>query len=245
MSAHEHPTEPLQEQLAQERAARRLAEQQLADLVARVDNAQRLATMGDYDWHVATDTNTWSDELYRIYGYEPGSIEPSYAVFLEHVHPDDRERVTEVHRHAYATGEPYEMIERIVRPDGEVRHLSSNGQVVCDASGTPLRFRGTCIDVTERVLAEQEREDAARRLGEAQQRRRQASEINDNVVQGLTAALYAGQLGDHVRAADYVQQTLAAACRMMTELMDVPGAGDPTLVRSRAADLGGGSGLDP
>ena len=65
MAAHEDPTEPLQDQVAQERAARRLAEQQLADLVARVDNAQRLATMGDYDWLVATDTNTWSDELYR------------------------------------------------------------------------------------------------------------------------------------------------------------------------------------
>ena len=48
----------LQEQLARQSAARHLAEQQLADLAARVDNAQRLATMGDYDWHVASDTNT-------------------------------------------------------------------------------------------------------------------------------------------------------------------------------------------
>ncbi|MDO3394731.1 PAS domain-containing protein [Nocardioides sp. SOB44] len=229
----------LQEQLARQSAARHLAEQQLADLAARVDNAQRLATMGDYDWHVASDTNTWSDELFRIYGYEPGAIEPSYAVFLEHVHPDDRERVTAAHQHAYATGEPYEMVERIVRPDGQVRHLSSNGQVVCDTDGTPLRLRGTCIDITDRVLAEQEREEAARQLGEMHQRRRQASEINDNVVQGLTAALYAGQLGDHERAAEYVQQTLAAACRMMTELMDAPGADDPALVRSRAAEVGG------
>ncbi len=241
MAPDEQPETGRPDELAREREARRLAEQRLADLAARVDNAQRLAAMGDYDWHVATDTNTWSDELYRIYGYEPGSIEPSYAVFLEHVHPDDRERVAEVHRHAYATGEPYEMVERIVRPDGEVRHLSSNGQVVCDANGTPLRFRGTCIDITDRVLAEQQREEAARLLGEVQQRRRQASEINDNVVQGLTAALYAGQLGDHARAADYVQQTLASACRMMTELMDAPGADDPALVRTQPADLGGGA----
>ena len=47
---------------------------ELADLRSRVDNAQMLANMGDYDWHIETDTNTWSDQLFRIYGYEPGEI---------------------------------------------------------------------------------------------------------------------------------------------------------------------------
>ncbi len=56
--------------------ARIHAEERLADLAARVDNAQQLAGMGDYDWHIATDTNTWSDQLYRIYGHEPQAIQP-------------------------------------------------------------------------------------------------------------------------------------------------------------------------
>ena len=63
-----------------------------------------------------------------------------------------------MHQQAYATGEPYQMIERIVRPDGSVRYLSSNGQVVMDEHGAPVRMRGTCIDITDRVLAERERE---------------------------------------------------------------------------------------
>ncbi len=50
------------------------------------------------------------------------------------------------------------MIERIVRPDGEVRYLSSNGEVMMAADGNPVRMRGTCIDITERILAEQDRE---------------------------------------------------------------------------------------
>ena len=79
---------------------------------------------------------------------------PNYEQFLSMVHPDDRERIRAIHQQAYATGEPYEMIERIVRPDGEVRYLSSNGQVVTDETGTPVRMRGTCIDITERVHAE-------------------------------------------------------------------------------------------
>jgi PAS domain S-box-containing protein len=217
----------------------RLAEvsAELADLRSRVDNAQQLADMGDYDWHIETDTNTWSDQLFRIYGYEPGAIEPAYEVFMQHVHPEDRDTVRAVHQHAYATGEPYEMIERIVRPDGEVRHLASNGQVVTDENGNPVRFRGTCIDITERVRAEQRHEQVAVRLAGAEQARRQAGELNDNVVQGLTAALYAAELGDLSRAKAYVEETLANASRILDDL--VLAGGDPDLQRQAAARLGG------
>ena len=131
---------------------------------ARVDSAQQLAEMGDYDWHIPSDTNTWSDQLFRIYGYEPGSFHPSYEKFLSLIHPEDRDRISAVHQQAYATGEPYQMIERIVRPDGEVRYLSSNGEVILDADNTPVRMRGTCVDITERVLGDRERERIAARF---------------------------------------------------------------------------------
>ncbi|WP_019875273.1 response regulator [Sporichthya polymorpha] len=311
-----------------ERAARHTAEAELSDLRARVDNAQRLAHMGDYDWHIATDTNRWSDQLFRIYGYEPQAFHPSYERFLAHVHPDDRDRITAVHQHAYETGEPYEMIERIVRPDGEVRFLASNGQVVRDECGVPVRMRGTCLDVTERIVAEQARERLAARihrlvesspdailltdaggsvvlanvgahrllggdpvgtpadrisprllaggheilangldgrpleldvtvarlcdadgdglvaaylrdaterqadearaaaLREAQVRHRQAQEINDDIVQGLTAAVLAMQRLDSADALHYVEQTLAAARRLMNDWTGEPFAAD-------------------
>ncbi|CAN5708607.1 hypothetical protein BH11ACT8_BH11ACT8_29380 [soil metagenome] len=209
----------------------------LADLRQRVDTAQALANMGDYEWHVASDATTWSDQLYRIYGYEPQSFNASYAVFMEHVHPDDRGHVRAAHEHAFATGEPYEMVERIVRSDGEVRHLSSNGQVVHDDDGSPVRMRGTCIDITERVLAEQAREAVAVRLGDAHLRSRQASEINDNVVQGLTAAGYALELGDVERCVSYIRHTLDAATSMMSDLMDIDPDSSPVLVRSVAAQV--------
>ena len=140
------------------------AEHRLADLTARVDSAQELANMGDYDWHIATDTNAWSDQLYRIYGHEPQSFNASYERFLAHIHPDDRERITAIHQRAYASGEPYQMIERIVRPDGEIRYLASNGQVIKDDDGTPLRMRGTCIDITDTVLVEKEHERLSARF---------------------------------------------------------------------------------
>lgn len=216
------------------------AEDELAQLRQRMDNAQQLANMGDYDWHIPTDTNRWSDQLYRIYGYEPQSFNASYERFLSMIHPDDRERIQALHQHSYATGEPYEMIERIVRPDGETRYLHSNGQVVMGADGTPERMRGTCIDVTEQVLAEREREAAALHLNEVRLRRRQAVEINDNIVQGLTAAVYALELGEAESCRTYIEATLAAARAMMGDTLEEIAGGelaDGDLVRAEAANL--------
>jgi PAS domain S-box-containing protein len=333
-------------------------EERLADLKTRVDSAQQLANMGDYDWHIASDTNTWSDQLYRIYGHEPQSFDASYEKFLSLIHPEDRERISAVHQRAYATGEPYQMIERIVRPDGEVRFLSSNGEVILDDESTPVRMRGTCVDITDRVHADRERERIAARfrglvnsapdailvfgedqrvleanqrahellggdpqghsiqvilpgwpstgttdvhttgldgselrldvttvdvtpvegqdvgaaagsvddtlvavflrdahtrlerealvarLGEAQLRRRQALEINDNVVQGLVAAVYALEMGEAESSAAFLGRTLSAARAMMDDLLeplDGQGLQPGDLVRSAAAVIGGAS----
>jgi PAS domain S-box-containing protein len=226
--------------------ARLQVQDELMDLRTRVDNAQKLANMGDYDWHVATDTNRWSDQLYRIYGYEPQTFNASYDRFLDHIHPDDREKVQAIHQQAYATGEPYEMVERIVRPDGSTRYLASNGEVIIDSDGKPVRMRGTCVDITERVLAEQEREQTAAlsaALAQVQVRRRQALEINDNVVQGLTAASLALTGGDLARSSVYLEHTLDAARRMMNDWLD-PIDGEPLragdLVRENASVVGPG-----
>ena len=229
----------LEEALAAADAAREAAEEELVHLQARMDNAQALAHMGDYDWHITTDKNRWSDELYRIYGFEPQSFNASYDRFLSLIHPEDRERITAIHQQAYATGEPYEMMERVVRPDGEIRYLRSNGQVVMGADGAPERMRGTCVDVTDQVLAEREREAAAARLQEVRLRRRQAAEINDNVVQGLTAAMYALELGDATASMGFLDRTLAAARAMMDDMMQPLAEGEPEvdLVRTQPATL--------
>jgi PAS domain S-box-containing protein len=227
------------ERLEQALRDREIAEHALRDLQARVDNAQQLAHMGDYDWEIATDSNTWSDQLFRIYGHEPQSFTPNYDQFLSMIHPDDQERIKAIHQQAYATGEPYQMIERIVRPDGEVRFLSSNGQVVTDETGTPIRMRGTCIDITERVRAEEEREAHAARVHEEQTRRQAALEINDSVVQGLTAALYALELDDTDAVRDYVRRTLDSARAIITDLVG-PTAGNVApgdLVRTSPSTL--------
>ncbi len=131
-------------------------EEELARNVARLVEAQRISHIGSYDFEIATNTNIWSDQLYRIYGREPQSFMATYERFMEMLHPDDREHVAAVHQNSMATLEPYEMEERVIWPDGQVRTLASWGEVVPDAEGNAARMVGICWDITERRQIEEQ-----------------------------------------------------------------------------------------
>lgn len=196
----------------------------------RLDDNERIGRLGSYDWHVPTDTNRWSDELYRIYGEEPQSFNASYERFISFIHPDDRDKVRAIHQRAFETGEPYEMEERIVLRDGSERLLWSNGEVIMGPDGTPERFIGICRDVTEQRAAE-DAAAAAKHLRQqahdAEIRRRAALELNDVVVQGLTAAAWATESGAEAVARDVLDQTLQDARAMMDDLLVDPGGEAP------------------
>ena len=122
----------------------------------RLIEAQRISKVGSYDFEIASNTNIWSDQLYRIYGREPQSFEASYEVFLSMLHPDDVQHVLAVHQHSLETLEPFEMEERVIWPDGQVRTLASWGEVVVDDDGHPARMVGICWDITERRAVEEQ-----------------------------------------------------------------------------------------
>jgi PAS domain S-box-containing protein len=126
----------------------------------QLDAAQQITHLGSWEWDVATGAVTWSAELYRIYGLEPGSATITFDSFLARVHPEDRERVKGEIEAAVRRGGRFKHTERIVRPDGSVRELDSVGEVMCDPSGRPTGLLGTCRDVTE----ERRREVRARAL---------------------------------------------------------------------------------
>ena len=199
---------------------RRSTEDALRSSEQRLLMAQQIAHMGSYDWDITRDVNLWSDELYRIYGTEPQSFNASYERFLSFIHPDDREKIQAIHQRAYADGQPYEMEERIIRPDGELRILASNGQVLTDDGGRPVRMVGICFDVTEERLALEKAEAFDRSVRDEAIKRRAALEINDNVVQGLAAVVYALE-GDLTPVAlEVARKTLDAAQAMMSDLLE-------------------------
>jgi PAS domain S-box-containing protein len=126
----------------------------LADANIHLSEAQRLAQLGSWSWDVAGNRVTWSDGLYGIYGIAPESFGGTLDAFVAFIHPQDRPTVQASIDAAIASGGHFTHEERIVRPDGTIRHLQSTGEVIRDKNGAATRLLGVCLDVTERKQAE-------------------------------------------------------------------------------------------
>ena len=133
----------------QKRAAERLhdSERQLAA-------AQAIAHVGSWEWHIPTNLVTWSDELYQMYGVPVGAT-VSYDAFQERVHPDDRDRVARIIARGLADRVTVDYEWRLVRPDGEARHMQSRNVTLVDEKGVAIGLMGTTLDVTERKRADE------------------------------------------------------------------------------------------
>jgi PAS domain S-box-containing protein len=140
----------------EELGASEVAREALARSEAALAEAQRIAHIGSWEWDIAEDVVRWTDELYRMYGISAEEFRPSYAGFLERVHPADRAMIEATVQRGYETGESFGFEHRIVRPDGSERILLARG-VVEVAGGRAVRMSGTAQDITEDKAAEEER----------------------------------------------------------------------------------------
>ena len=116
--------------------------------------AEEIIGFGIWRWSLADDKVTWSDELHRIYGLAPGEFEGTAEGFVGRLHPDDRERVWAEISRSLETLEPFVFRERIVRPDGAVRTLLSQGRVITGPDAAAESLVGVCHDLTDRVAVE-------------------------------------------------------------------------------------------
>ncbi|MGB9939436.1 PAS domain S-box protein [Methanosarcina sp.] len=116
--------------------------------------AQKMAHLGNWYRSIITDKIYWSDETYRIYGLKPQELEVNYNLFLNYVHPDDRDHVDNVIKRAL-NDEPYSIDFRIISASGEEHVLHSQGEVIFDEKNTPIGMRGTVQDITEQKRAEE------------------------------------------------------------------------------------------
>jgi len=133
--------------------------------VALPDTAPNLGT---WMWDLATDEITWSPEFYRILGYEPDQITPSSEAYWATVHPDDLNRVKAIAQRGIETGEAAPSAFRLVRADGEVRHVVTDAAPVRGEDGAIQAFVGTLLDLTEPALAERRLRRSEHLLEEAQ-----------------------------------------------------------------------------
>ena len=145
--------------LKREIAKHNQVESELRLSQAYLDEAQRLSHTGSWAWSpLPGDIRYWSDECYRVQGFDPKGGQPSFDEFLQTVHPDDQARIVEVIDRAVREKEEFEFDYRIILPDGTVRDARSLGHPILSPTGDLVEYIGTIIDVTDRRQAERERE---------------------------------------------------------------------------------------
>ncbi|MBT5457962.1 MAG: PAS domain S-box protein [Rhodospirillaceae bacterium] len=147
----------IEDRLATDRALRESAR--------RLENAQRIARVGDWGRDLETGEIYWSDEVWRIFGLLRDTHAPSYESIVEMIHPEDRTLQNEAVQRVLETQEGTSFDHRIVREDGEVRTLHLTIETIPGLDGRPRNLVGTLQDITDLRRTERTLEESTRRLG--------------------------------------------------------------------------------
>lgn len=145
-------------------AARALLLEQLSTKMRLLQMAESAAQVGHWRLDIAAGTIVWSQEVFQIHGL-PGDEPPVLDRAIEAYHPDDRARVGEAIGRSIERREPFDFVARIVRPDGEIRHVHSRGEI--DGQGGDFGLFGIIQDITAQVAQERSLDEARLRAEEA------------------------------------------------------------------------------
>src|SRR5438094_4664727 len=155
-SPHEQDTIKHITHLAGIAIQRKLAEAARRESEAYLAEAQRLSHTGSWAWAPATgEIGTWSDEAYRMLGFDHDAGPPRFEIFFQRLCSEDQDRVRELFENAVREKVDFETDYRIVHPSGDVKDVHAVGHPVCDEAGHLVEFVGTVIDVTESKRAEE------------------------------------------------------------------------------------------
>ncbi|MCW7539121.1 PAS domain-containing protein [Aquabacterium sp. A7-Y] len=204
----------------------RATAQRVEELAGRLQLAVSASGLGIWLVDLVAGRTEWNEELYRIYGMDPGSFQPTMSTWDEYLHPDDAERVRQLAARTLS-GEPVDVDEyRIVRPDGEVRSVRTMLRHVRNDRGRTLRVVGATFDITEQRRAT-EAIERARAAAEAANRLKSeflanmSHEIRTpmNAIIGMTELALLGALP--AREEQHVAKANAAARKLLRVLNDI------------------------
>jgi len=136
------------------------AKEELKNSEQRLLQAQKIAHLGSWEMDISTEECIWSDELFRICGFEPGAFSPNLQISMSLIHMDDRESFVNAVKNTIDTVGKCEIEKRIVRPNGIIRYVLIQGEMICNNSGKSDKFVGSFLDITERKVALEELKEA-------------------------------------------------------------------------------------
>ncbi|PIQ64017.1 MAG: hypothetical protein COV97_11670 [Zetaproteobacteria bacterium CG11_big_fil_rev_8_21_14_0_20_59_439] len=151
----EHEGRPASQVVVRDISERKQAERRLLESERRLQASQAIGHVGTWDWNPLSGELVWSDETYRILGFVPGEITPSYELFLSLLDANDREQLRMAVDAALHQQQSYSLDCRVIRRDGSERLAHAQGRVELSPAGEPVRMLGIFEDITERRQAEQ------------------------------------------------------------------------------------------
>ena len=137
---------------------RHQAEEKVLRSEERLKQAQALAHLGSWELDIGTGITLWSEESCRIYGIDPADNIISFADWASYIHPDDVERVMKLVEEQRESLSEIAFDHRIVRKDGSIRHLHAESKFEFDHDGQPISMYGISHDITEKKVAEKQKE---------------------------------------------------------------------------------------
>jgi PAS domain S-box-containing protein len=237
------------------------AEEALRRSEAYQAEAQRLSLTGSFSRHIVSGEMTWSDETYRIYGFDR-SLRPSLELMRQRVHPDDAALFGAMEAAMSQDGKDRRFGHRLVMPDGAIKYVQIVSTAVRDAAGEVVECIGAIHDGTERHIAERALRHARMRALETrygammEERTRIAREIHDTVLQGFNGVALmlmaaAGTVTSPPAAVDALQHVLDLAEKALGDArravwdLRTPAVGDDfaTSLRTCVEDVVRGTGL--
>ncbi|WP_392480799.1 PAS domain-containing protein [Nostoc sp. C110] len=153
------------------------SEETLRKSQALLEESQRVARLGNWEFELASGKITWSKGLFDLFNREFALLEPSYEENLQLYHPEDREKLHQAVERAIATGESYKQILRVPQ-NGSNRYFEGIGYVEFNADGEVIRLYGTAQDVTEREIALRDRQKVEETLRQSEERLQLALEAS-------------------------------------------------------------------
>ncbi|MCK4708738.1 MAG: PAS domain S-box protein, partial [Gammaproteobacteria bacterium] len=141
--------------LARDITARKKEEQALRKSKDSLSQAQKIAHLGSWSLDLKINLLEWSEEVYRIFEFSADTA-PSYELFINSIHPEERDAVNNIYRASVESGEPYSIEHQIVMSDGRVKYVYVQGETVYDENRKPLYSYGTILDITQRKKQELE-----------------------------------------------------------------------------------------